>query len=163
MMGQRDIAPNDPSWMGVVRVCVLPSTSLTWGGVNPNPTSAVWETFRTWLDKYKSPLIVQTWNPERILIDVEVSVTVTDDVNIQDMYADLQPAIMSVFTRKRGILGRRLAQQDILDAIKFDGDSKRQGVDYISLISPSTDVIPSSKTQWVDIRNLKLNISYTER
>lgn len=163
VMGQRDIAPNDPSWMGVVRVCVLPSTSLTWGGVNPNPTSAVWETFRTWLDKYKSPLIVQTWNPERILIDVEVSVTVTDDVNIQDMYADLQPAIMSVFTRKRGILGRRLAQQDILDAIKFDGDSKRQGVDYISLISPSTDVIPSSKTQWVDIRNLKLNISYTER
>jgi hypothetical protein len=163
VMSQKDIAPNDPSWMGVVRVCVLPSTSLTWGGVNPNPTSAVWETFRRWLEMYKSPLTVQTWNPERILADVEVNVTVTDDVNIQDMYAVLYPAITSVFKRKRGTLGRRLARQDIADAIKFDGDSRRLGIDYIDLITPTTDIIPSSKTQWVDIRNLKLNISYSER
>ena len=88
---------------------------------------------------------------------------VTSDVNIQDMYAALRPSILSVFSRKRGILGRRLAKQDILDAIKFDGTSKRAGIDYIDLVTPTTDVVPSSKTQWVDIRNLKLNISYTER
>lgn len=40
IMSQKDIAPNDPSWMGVVRVCVLPLNTSTWGGINPNPTSA---------------------------------------------------------------------------------------------------------------------------
>lgn len=163
VLSQKDIAPNDPSWMSIVRVCVLPSTSLTWGGVNPNPTSATWQTFLNWIALYKSPLTIQTWNPERVLVDVEVNVAVTSDVIIQEMYNVLYPAIMAVFSRKRGILGRRLARQDISDAIKFDGNNKRQGIDYIDLITPTTDVVPSSKTQWVDIRNLKLIIDYTER
>lgn len=163
VLGQRDIAPNDPAWQGVVRICVLPESTLTLGGINPNPSSAAWTALTKWLETFKSPLVVQTWNPDRILVDAEIEVKVTDDVDITTLYPVLVDAVRSIFKRRSGILGRRAARDDMATAIKFDGDQKRQGIDYVNVLNPTTDIVPSSRTQWVDLRNLKLSISYTER
>lgn len=163
VLGQREIAPNDPAWQGVVRVCVLPESTLTLGGINPNPSSAAWTKLIDWLSGFKSPLVIQTWNPDRILVDAEIEVKVTDDVDITTMYPILQEAVRALFKRRAGVLGRRAARDDMATAIKFVGDVRRQGIDYVTVINPTTDIVPSSRMQWVDLRNLKLSISYTER
>ena len=163
VLGQREIAPNDPAWQGVVRVCVLPESTLTLGGINPNPSSAAWTKLIKWLETFKSPLIIQSWNPDRILIDAEIEVKVTDDVDITTLYPILRDAVRALFKRRSGILGRRAAKDDMATAIKFNGDKLRSGIDYVTVINPTTDIVPSSRMQWVDLRNLKLSISYTER
>lgn len=163
VLGQRDIAPNDPTWMSVIRICVLPDSASNWGGVNPNPTSAKWSEFLTYIETLKPFLTVQTWNPSKLLIDLQITVCVFDTVDLKAMESILTTAVLDVFKRKTGTLGRKIALDDILDAIKFDGDSRREGIDYTNILSPTEDVVPTSKLEYVGLRNLKIDVKYTDR
>lgn len=165
VLGQRDIAPNDPSWQGVIRVCVLPKESSSWGGVNPNPRSAAWSKFLEYLNTFRSDLTIQTWNPSKLLIDVHIEASVFLDVDIASMKSTLMDAVAELFARKRGVLGRRLALNDILDALRFESDkrTRRAGLDYCNVLSPTQDIVPNSKLEYVAIRNLVINIKQSER
>ena len=163
VLGQKDIAPNDPTWMGVIRICVLPDSASNWGGVNPNPVSAKWTDFLTYVETLKPLLIVQTWNPSKLLVDLNIQVRVFDTVDLKAMESILTDAVLTVFKRRRGTLGRKIALDDILDAIKFDGDSRREGIDYTNILSPTADVVPTSKLEYVGLRNLKIDVKYTDR
>lgn len=163
VLGQREVAPNDKAWMGTIRLCVLPESGLSWGGVNPNPTSAKWEEFLVWLAQYRSPLEIQKWNPSRLLIDVTVDIKVTKSTDIAALESEIRKAIADLFKRKRGVLGRRLALDDISQAINFKDGIKREGIDYINILEPNRDIIPSSRLEFVDLRNLRISLNYSER
>ena len=166
VLSQRDIAPNDPAWMGVVRVCVLPKASSSWGGVNPNPTSAQWSAFLEYLAQYKGRVTVQTWNPSKLLIDLHLEVYVFSTVDRDAMESRLKEDIASVFARRRGSLGRKVALNDIMDAVRFEaGDTtkRRQGVDYATVINPTQDITPNSRLEYVGLRSLRVAVKYTER
>ncbi|AQT28587.1 putative base-plate wedget subunit protein [Erwinia phage vB_EamM_Yoloswag] len=170
VQGQRDIAPNDKEWMGVVRVCVLPKNTSTWGGVNPNPSSAQWTKFLNWLSDFRSNLDVQTYNPTKLLIDCVINVYLYQDApgTKQSNEDSLTAAVSALFERRRGLLGQRLALSDIMDRVKYDytdpdQPTKRPEVDYVSIPSPLQDVIPNSKTEYVALRTIRVVVSYSER
>jgi hypothetical protein len=166
VLSQRDIAPNDPSWMSVVRVCVLPKAASSWGGVNPNPTSAQWETFLAYLEQYKGRVVVQTWNPSKLLIDLYLEVYVFSSVDRTAMEATLTKDVSALFERRRGSLGRKIALNDIMDAVRFessDTTKRRAGIDYATVVSPTQDVSPNSRLEYVGLRNLRITVKYTDR
>lgn len=170
VMGQRDIAPNDKSWMGVVRVCVLPKNTSSWGGVNPNPESAQWTKFLDWLERHRPMLDIQTYNPTKLAIDCVINVTLFQDTagSKQDNEDKLTLAVEQLFTRKSGLLGKRLALSDIIDRIKYDytdpdNPVKRPEVDYVNIQSPVQDIIPNSKTEYVAARTVRVIVSFSER
>lgn len=171
IMSQRDIAPNDKEWMGVIRVCVLPKNTSTWGGINPSPVSAQWNKFLAWInDKYRSELEIQTWNPDKLAADVIIEVALFADApgTRQSNTDKLSAAVQKLFERKSGSLGKRLAVSDIIDAVKYnhtdpDEPVKRTEVDYLNVLSPVQDLIPNSKLEYVALRNLQINVTYSER
>lgn len=166
IQSQRDIAPNDPSWMNVVRICVLPSNSATWGGDNPNPTSALWNDFKAWAQERVGPhLVIQSYNPRKILVNLSVEITVQDYVDLKEMESTLRAALIELFQRRPGMLGKRLSISDVSHVCKVDPSTNkvRPGVDYVSVINPETDIIPESKLEYITLNSLKVFVKYTER
>ena len=164
ILSQRDIAPNDPSWQNVVRVCILPENSSTWGGQNPNPDSAVWRDFIKWARKRIRPnTTIQPWNPSKILTDIRVEVAVYDDVNTQLMKDVLVQVIKDMFKHTPGTLGKRFAVSDLDEDIKYDGDNRREGIDYVRVLSPIEDIVPSTRLEFVSPKSITVLVKYTER
>jgi hypothetical protein len=156
---QKDIAPNDPRWQNTMRVCILPETVDTWGGANPNPKSAAWSQFIDWLQQQSQAMAVyQTWNPVKVFVRVEVLIAVQKSVDTEEMRILALERILKLFQRKPGILGRRLSKSDIESACRLPG------VDYIEVISPLEEIIPTDKTRYVVLDGQPIiHTVYTER
>jgi hypothetical protein len=165
ILSQRDIAPNDPSWRGVVRVCILPSHSSTWGGQNPNPRSAPWLDFLKWAEERIPPnTIVQSWNPTKILTDISIEVAVFSSVQIKEMQSTSVKALEDMFKHSIGSLGKRLAVSDLVDSITLDSMGiRRPGVDYVKVLKPTEDIVPTSRLDFVSPKSIKVLVRYTER
>lgn len=134
VLGQRDIAPEDKTWMNTLRVCVLPLDSDSWGGANPNPKSASWTNFLEWLKpQLHSSLEIQTYNATKVFVTVHVVVALfawaaTDAAAIK---TQINENILRLFMKRPGILKRRVSKSDIEKACRVNG------VDYIEVISPT--------------------------
>lgn len=166
VQSQRDIAPNDPSWRNVVRVCVLPSNSATWGGENPNPDSALWRDFKEFAEeRIGRHIILQSYNPRKLLIDLSVEVTVHDYMDLQETKAEIRASLINMFKRKPGMLGKRLSISDVSHVCKVDPDTQkaRQGIDYVKVISPRGDIVPTSSLEYITLNSLNVFVKYTER
>lgn len=170
IMTQADIAPNDKQWQGVIRICVLPKSVSTWGGINPNPKSAQWDAFLKYMSEKGSPLDIQTWNPTKLQVDVAITVALFRDAagTIESNEDDIRNAVMKLTDRTIGSLGRRFSVSSIVDAVKYDNSDpdspkRRPDVDYCTVESPAQDIIPRSILEHVVIRNLRLNMVYSDR
>lgn len=133
VLGQRDIAPEDKTWMNTIRICVLPLNTDTWGGANPNPKSASWQNLIKWLGpKLHTSLEVQAWNPTQVFVKVQVQIAFFDWAapNIDNLINTINERIYALFKKRNGILKRRVSKSDIEKACRVDG------VDYIEVISP---------------------------
>lgn len=164
--GQRDLAPDDPSWMNTVRLCVLPINSSNWGGANPNPISAQWSRF---IDHVKSKcgrhLTIVPHNPEKILVDVLIEVYVYSDQNTALMETEITQEIRKFFSRRAGVLGRPLIPSSDLDrVVRTLPDGKtREGIDYVKIINPTMDVTPAARVEYVSPRSIKVLVRHTNR
>lgn len=159
VFAQRDIAPNDPRWQNVMRVCILPESTDDWGGANPNPVSAAWEQFEQWLlNRCQALAEIQKWNPTKLFVNVQVLLAVNPDVDIEEMRIVVTERILKLFQRKPGILGRRLSLSDIESACRV------AGVDYVEIKSPTEEIIPPDPTQYTVLDGSPtVNIVYSER
>lgn len=134
VLGQRDIAPEDKTWMNTMRICVLPLDSDDWGGANPNPKSATWANFLKWLTpQLHDRLEVQTWNATKVFISVHVNVAIFEWAATQEkeIRTQINENILKLFRKRAGILKRRVSKSDIEKACRVNG------VDYIEVISPT--------------------------
>jgi len=164
ILSQRDIAPNDPSWQNVVRVCILPENGSSWGGQNPSPESAVWTEFLKWAKKRVRPnTTIQPWNPSKILTDIVVEVAVFEEVDTQLMKDLLTTVISGMFTHTPGTLGKAFTRSDLDEAIKYDDDQRRDGIDYVKIVSPIEDIEPSTRLEFVSPKSITVLVRYTER
>lgn len=156
---QRDIAPNDPAWQNVMRVCILPTTSDTFGGANPNPQSAAWSAFVKWLNARIHHLgQVQPWNPTKLYRTVDVLIAVNKDVDLEETRILASERILKLFQRKPGILGMRLSRSDIENACRIGG------VDYIEVRQPTDETLPADRSYYVVLDGLpNVNVVYSER
>lgn len=165
ILSQRDVAPNDPTWQNVLRVCVLPKAGSSFGGVNPNPSSAAWQRLLDTLAKYKPFHVVQTWNPTRILINVVVEVAVhswyTGD--LRDVQTETEARINAMFKPRMGLLGRMLALDDISEAARYSGTNKLGYVDYVRVLSPTQDIYTNSNLEYIGVRSLRVSVVYSQR
>lgn len=158
--GQRDIAPNDYRWMNTIRICLLPENDDVFGGTNPNPKSAAWQSILDVLrpmlhDAYN----IQTWNPSKLFVNVKVRIALLPTALDGEVQIAAAEAILKLFKKKPGILGRRLSQSDIMGAIKGI-----KGVDYVIVDSPIEEVIPSDATSYVVLNGIPdISTFYSER
>lgn len=159
LFAQRDIAPNDPKWQNVMRVCILPQTSDSFGGANPNPQSAAWSAFTTWLNSQIHHLgQVQPWNPTKTYVALHVLVAVHANVDREETRIACIERILKLFQRKPGILGKRLSKSDIEQACRISG------VDYIEVITPEEETIPSDRSYYVTLDGVpNVQVINTER
>lgn len=159
VLGQRDIAPNDPSWMNVMRIVALPENTDTFGGANPNPQSAAWENIVSLLeDKIHDMLVIQRWNPEKVYVNVRIRIAIHQQAVPEEIRLTVTERILALFEKKPGILGRRLALDDLRGACKVDG------VDYVQIISPVEDIIPDAPHRYCVLDGLPdLNVVFSER
>ena len=132
-LGQRDIAPEDKTWMNTIRICVLPLNTDNWGGANPNPKSASWQQFVKWLQpKLHQAYEIQAWNPTKIPVKVQLNVAVFAWAapNMDTILQTIEERIYALFKKRQGILKRRVSKSDIEKACRVEG------VDYIEVLSP---------------------------
>lgn len=157
--GQRDIAPNDPSWMNVFRVICLPENTDTLGGANPNPQSASWQQVRDFLKgRIPDMLVVQSWNPEKIYTVVKVKIAVFKETDQAAVRLIIMENLLALFEKKPGILGRRLALDDVRTACKVPG------VDYVNVILPTEDIVPDAPYRYVALDGIPdVQVVITER
>lgn len=167
VQSQRDIDPSDREWMNVVRVCILPKSTSSWGGGNPNPRSAQWMKFLEWAEAKKpAQLIIQTYNPEKIPTDIVIEAYVFQDQQRGEWEAKLTQAVADFFARKPGMLGRKLEPSDLDDLCKYEPGStkiRREGLDYVRILSPDRPIEPRSKLEYVTPRSVSINVKYSER
>lgn len=162
VQAQRDIAPDDPRWRSVVRVCILPDFG-SWSGTNPNPISPQWTEFLQWASTKIGNVEIQTWNPLPVYTDLEVDVFIHRHASKQEIQDALVAAMQTLFARKPKTLGRRLARSDIDAKMRDVPESVRTGIDYYNIRIPRDDVVPNSKLEYVALRELKINVRYTDR
>lgn len=166
ILSQRDIAPNDPTWMQCLRVCVLPKTGGTLGGVNPNPSSAAWTRLLDHIAKYRPLHVVQRWNPTRVQVSVSVVIGVFDGypIDLRDVEAQALSQIQALRTPRIGTLGRMLALTDIVRACNYDtgADTKLQHVDWVKVVSPTQD-IPCNNLEYIWIKDIRVRAVYSDR
>lgn len=160
IMGQRDIAPSDPRWMNMVRVCILPEEENTFGGANPNPKSARWASFVSWLQELMHhAYVIQAWNPTKVYVQVRVKVAIRPSVQPGEIRVVAMENILKLFQKKPGLLGRRLSQSDISNAVK-----KIEGVDYVEVISPVEEItVPDTNYYTVLDGSPIVDVVYSER
>jgi hypothetical protein len=156
---QRDIAPNDPRWQNVMRICILPKTSDHWGGSNPNPKSAQWDLFIDDIEDTVQALgQLQTWNPSKVYVSVALTAYIKQGYVVSEVKTLITERILKLFKRRAGILGRELTLHDINRAATVEG------VDYIKVISPTTSITPSDASYYVVLDGEPLvNVVYTQR
>jgi hypothetical protein len=161
VLGQRDIAPQDKTYMNTMRICILPEQMDTWGGSNPNPKSAGWSNFVKWLKPQLHSLIeVETCNPQKVLVEVRVLIAVFNTADPEQIRLAATEAILALFKKRRGILKRRLSKSDIRKACTLDG------VDYIEIESFNGEesVEINDPTSYIALKaNPTVNVVYTER
>jgi hypothetical protein len=159
VLGQRDIAPNDPSWMNVIRLIVLPENTDTLGGANPNPQSAAWANVRALLKgKIADMLDIQNWNPEKMFVIVRIKIAIRQEAVPNEVRLAATERLLALFEKKPGILGRRLALDDLREACRVDG------VDYVQILSPVEDIVPDAPYRYVALDGVPdLNIVFSER
>lgn len=156
---QSDIAPYDPAWRSVMRVCILPRNSDTLGGANPDPSSAAWQQFRDWLqNKIHHMGMIQTWNPEKIYVKISLTLAVYKWADPSVIKVQAMERVLSLFVRRNGILGRKLSLSDLENACRVEG------VDYVSVISPETSITPKDRTQYIVVDGTpEIKVVFTER
>jgi hypothetical protein len=160
ILSQRHIAPNNPAWRNVIRICVLPINSETLGGANPNPRSAAWTQLRQWLEpKIHQSLVIQTWNPTKVPVEIQLKVAIAPNEDPTEIKTLVTELILQLFEKKPGILGRQLTLSDITDAAK-----SVCGVDYIEVIKPLKSIVPQDKLSYVCLQGLPvIDVVMTER
>jgi hypothetical protein len=160
LFGQRDIAPNDLRWMNTIRVCVLPIEQDTMGGANPNPRSAQWNAFVDWLHpRLHKAYTIQTWNPSKKFVDVRLRIALLRSALDGEVKIAATEAILKLFRKRAGILGRRLSISDISNAVK-----KIQGVDYVLVDSPSDEIVPQDAMEYVVLNGIpSIETFYSDR
>lgn len=161
VLGQRDIAPQDRTWMNTMRVCILPEQLDSWGGANPNPKSGSWTNFVNWLQpQIHSMIEIETCNAVKVLVDVRVLVAVLSTADPEAIKLKCNEAILKLFQKRAGILKRRLSKSDIRDACKMDG------VDYVEVESFNGEesIVLTDPTSYVALSGVPtINVVYTER
>lgn len=133
--------------------------------MNPNPTSAAWQRLLETLAKYKPFHVVQTWNPNRILINVVVEVAVHEwyTGDLRDVQTETEARISAMFKPRIGILGRMLALDDISEAARYSGSAKLSYVDYVRVLSPTQDIYTNSNLEYIGMRSLRVSVVYSKR
>jgi hypothetical protein len=161
VLGQRDIAPQDRTWMNTMRICILPEQLDSWGGANPNPKSASWTNFCKWLQPQIHAMIeIDTCNPVKVMVAVRVLVAVLSTADPDAIKLKCNEAILKLFQKRPGILKRRLSKSDIRDACKIDG------VDYVEVESFNGEesIVLTDPTSYVALQGTPvINVVYTER
>lgn len=160
IFGQKDIAPNDNSWMNVIRVCLLPENSDTFGGANPNPQTSKWQEILDWLyPRMNAAIQIQTWNPTKIYVRVRLKVAIRPSFDPGEIRILITENILKLFQKKPGILGRRLSLSDLSNAAR-----KVDGVDYIEVTEPIEEIKPNDKLSYVVLDGAPtIDIVYSER
>ena len=151
---QKDIAPNDVSWMNTMRVCVLPST----GDVM---SDSEWSKMVEFLNENAHALVsfVRT-DPVQLNIDIDLTIYVFNHIVIRDIRETIRKSIIRLFDRGPSTLGRTISISDLISAAKISGS-----VDWVELLinGDSRDIPMPDPYTYARLRDLNLSITFSKR
>jgi hypothetical protein len=148
---QRDIAPGDLRWMNVVRVCILPSDTDVL-----SPTQ--WDDYLDYMKRFKHYAIeIQTYNPTKIETDIHIKVAMMPNQNLAKTKQKCLDALTKLFD-KYDTLGKRKALSDITGVCVKDAL-----VDYVDVVYPLEDLVCPNPYSWYALRNVTIELFYSER
>jgi hypothetical protein len=132
VLSQREINPYALTWMNVMKVSLL--TSSTW-------TSADWDNFFAW---FEASTMYSTRfsrsDPSPINVTVTATVSCKTFSNLTNVQANIQTALDNLFALRQGSLGLDIYLSDIITTIK-EADSN---VEFVQLTSPNVDLALST-------------------
>jgi len=129
---QREVSPYALTWMNVIKVCLLTPTVMT---------DAQWHDFETWYlsqTMYSTRIFRQDPIPSDIIVNARIFCK--NFANLNQVKANAQAALISLFAPRQGIIGLDIYRSDIIKAF-MDSDSN---IEYVILESPVTDIVLSS-------------------
>jgi hypothetical protein len=151
IQAQRDIAPNDPRWSNVIRICVLPTSSDVF-------TAFQWASFIQYMqERCHAAVQIQPMNATKLPIDINIRLAILKDVQPSDMKVLVTSKINSLFVKNINSLGHMITLSDISAACK------QTGVDYSDILTPVSDLTPLSAQSWYSPSTINLDIFYTDR
>jgi hypothetical protein len=133
VLAQRDINPQALNWMNVFKVSLLTSTPLT------TAQFAAFEDFFNRNTMYSGR--IHREDPVASTQAISAEIYCTNFSDLTSIVAKVNTALTTLFSPRQGILGLDLYVSDIIDTIK-DADSN---IEYVKLLSPTTDIILSSQ------------------
>ena len=159
VQGQRDLYPNDPKWTNTMRICILAEGPTdNFGGTNPQADSAQWRSFLAWLyGKNHALMTIQPWNPTPLVINVNVNIAMYSTATAAIVESDVTLNITNLFAKNMFSLGKIIYLSDIVNA------SKTKDVDYVDIVSPTSDIIPLNIYTYATLGTLTINCFYTKR
>lgn len=131
---QREVNPNASTWMNLIKVVLL--TTTPWSNADR-------QSFLDYMEDktmYSTRLFIE--NPVPVTVDVSMTVGCYSWANASDCRASATEAVMEVFRRKPGILGRDIFRSDIHDAVM----ASNSGIEYVVLTAPRSDLIVSGSS-----------------
>ena len=143
--------------MNTILICVL-ATGLNdnFGGNNPNPQSAQWDNFLSWLKPKVGALIqIQTANPVAVPTNISVNLFMFSTGNSDTVTTDVTNNINSLFSKNMYSLGKSIYLSDIWQACKTSD------VDYLDIVTPTSDVNMSSVYNYATLGTLTINTYYS--
>ena len=126
---QREVSPFALTWMNVIKVCLL--TTTTWTGTE-------WTAFEKWYQDqtmYSTRIFRQ--DPIASPVSINAQVYCKNYANLAQVQTNAQNALIALFAPKQGIIGLDFYRSDIINAI-MQADSN---IEYVILNSPTTDII----------------------
>lgn len=151
---QKDIAPDDMSWMNTIRFCILPKT----GDVL---TDSEWEALASYFDEHAhASLMWVKVDPVPYDISISLTIYVFEHVVVQDIKETIRKAVTGVFDRNPGIIGRTVSISDIMGAARISGS-----VDWLEILinGDSRDIPMPDAYTYARLKSLELTMTVSTR
>lgn len=148
---QRDIAPSDLRWMNLIRICILPKDTDSFN-------SSQWDDYETYLRRFNHfGFDIQRYNPTKIECDIYCKIAMKPNQVDSVVKNECAKKIQALFA-KENTIGKRKSISDISNACRSTGK-----VDYVIVVTPTTDLVCPTPYSWYSLRNLTMDVFYTER
>lgn len=152
LQAQRDFAPYDIRWMNTIRMILLPREGDSFSALEKQAFLAY---FRQC--SWANLVIDLSVDPIPVIVNIVLNVYIFKTANAQTVKAELVKNIQKLFERKPGVLGRQLTSFDLSKVLVADG------IDTVSVVSPTTDVLMPNAWSFAKLGNLVVNIQQTTR
>ena len=153
-----------PELMNVIWMCILAENGQPW-------SQPQWTEFLNWFKQYQmAGTIIKPQNPSKELVNVTMRIMCKLNSNLQDIKFSAEQLVQDIFATNKPMLNKRIALSDIIIRLK----NELPDIDYVEIISPTKDIIPTPSTlhavtgapsapNYLALNQVIINVDFSDR